>query len=89
MINISSRLAAVAIASLFFAGSALAQTTAPAAAPSATAPAKKAEKPRTAESLACSKEADEKNVHGKARKKFMSQCKKDAMAKGGASDAKK
>ena len=88
MMKISSRLAAVAIASLFFAGSALAQGTAPAAAPAA-APAKKAEKPRTAESLACSKEADEKNLHGKDRKKFMSQCKKEAKAKGGASDAKK
>jgi psiF repeat-containing protein len=88
MMNISSRLAAVAIASLFFAGSALAQGTAPAAAPAATT-AKKAEKPRTAESLACSKEADEKGLHGKDRKKFMSQCKKDAKAKGGASDMKK
>jgi hypothetical protein len=88
MMKISSRLAAVAIASLFFAGSALAQGTAPAAAPAATT-AKKAEKPRTAESLACSKEADEKGLHGKDRKKFMSQCKKDAKAKGGASDAKK
>jgi invasion protein IalB len=90
MMKISSRLAIVAIASLFFAGSALAQTAAPAAAPAATAPAKKAEKPRSAESLACSKEADDKNIHGKDRKKFMSQCKKDAKAKaGGASDTKK
>ena len=89
MIKISSRLAAVAIASLFFAGAALAQGTAPAAAPAAAAPAKKAEKPRSPESLACSKEADDKNMHGKDRKKFMSQCKKDAKAKGGATDAKK
>ena len=89
MIKISSRLTAVAVASLFFAGSALAQTAAPAAAPTATAPAKKAEKPRSPESLACSKEADDKNIHGKDRKKFMSQCKKDAKAKGGATDAKK
>jgi invasion protein IalB len=90
MINISRRIAAAALASLFFAGSALAQTTAPAAAPAATTPAKKAEKPRTPESLACSKEADDKNIHGKDRKKFMSQCKKDAKAKaGGATDAKK
>jgi hypothetical protein len=88
MMNISSRLAAIVVASLFFAGSALAQGTAPAAAPAATT-AKKAEKPRTPESLACSKEADDKGLHGKDRKKFMSQCKKDAKAKGGASDAKK
>ena len=90
MMNISSRIAAVAIASLFFAGSALAQTAAPAAAPAAT-PAKKAEKPRSPESLACSKEADDKALHGKDRKKFMSQCKKDAKAKAApaATDAKK
>jgi hypothetical protein len=88
MMNVSSRLAAVAIASLFFAGSALAQTAAPAAAP-ATTTAKKAEKPRTSESLECSKEADAKGLHGKDRKKFMSQCKKEAKAKGGATDAKK
>jgi hypothetical protein len=89
MMKIPSRLAIVAVASLFFAGSALAQTAAPAAAPAATAPAKKAEKPRSPESMACSKEADDKNIHGKDRKKFMSQCKKDAKAKGGATDAKK
>ena len=91
MMKISSRLAAVAVASLFFAGSALAQGTAPAAAPAPTAPAKKAEKPRTPESLACSKEADDKGLHGKDRKKFMSQCKKDAKAKAApaATDAKK
>ena len=80
MMKISSRLAVVAVASLFFAGSALAQGTAPAAAPAATAPAKKAEKPRSPELLACSKEADDKNIHGKDRKKFMSQCKKEAKA---------
>jgi len=89
MMKISSRAALVAVVSLLFAGSALAQTAAPAAAPAATAPAKKAEKPRTAESLACSKDADEKGLHGKDRKKFMSQCKKEAKAKGGAADAKK
>lgn len=31
---------------------------------------------RTAKSLDCSKQADAKNVHGKARKSFMSSCKK-------------
>ena len=89
MMNISSRLAAVAIASLFFAGSALAQTTAPAA-PAAAAPAKKAEKPHSPESIACSKQADGKGLHGKDRKKFRSECMKEAKgAKGGATDAKK
>ena len=90
MIKISSRLAAVAIASLFFAGAALAQGTAPAAAPAATAPAKKAEKPHSPESIACSKQADDKGLHGKDRKKFRSECIKEAKgAKGGAADAKK
>jgi len=45
---------------------------------------KKAEKPRTAASLECSKEADTKGIHGKERHKFMSECKKaakDAAAK--------
>jgi hypothetical protein len=89
MMKISSRAAVVAIASLFFAGSALAQGTAPAAAPADTT-AKKVEKPRSAESLECSKQADAKGLHGKDRKKFRSECMKEAKgAKGGASDAKK
>jgi hypothetical protein len=82
--TIASRAAATAIASLFLISSAFAQTTTPATpAPAAKmAPAeKKAAKPRSAESLECSKEADAKGVHGKDRKKFMSDCKKAAMAK--------
>ena len=75
MMTISSRAAALAVASLFLAGPAFAQTTAPAAAPSAKTE-KKMEKPRTAASLECSKEADAKSMHGKERKKFMSECKK-------------
>ncbi len=81
MMTIPSRVAAAAFASLFLIGSAFAQTTAPATpAPAAkAAPAeKKAQKPRTPESLECSKEADAKGVHGKERKKFMSECKKAA-----------
>ena len=87
MMTISSRVAATAFASLFLISSAFAQTTAPATPAPATkmAPAeKKAEKPRSAESLQCSKDADAKSLHGKDRKKFMSECKKaakDAMAK--------
>jgi hypothetical protein len=42
---------------------------------------KKTVKPRTAASLECSKEADGKSLHGKERKKFMSECKKTAAAK--------
>jgi hypothetical protein len=85
MMTLSSRAAATALASLLLMSPAFAQTAAPTtSAPMATpapkmAPAaKKAEKPRTAASLECSKEADGKSLHGKARKKFMSECKKTA-----------
>ena len=88
MMTISSRVAATAFASLLLVGSAFAQTTAPATpAPAATpaakmAPAeKKAEKPRTAASLECSKQADAKGLHGKERKKFRSECRKAAADK--------
>jgi psiF repeat len=84
MMTISSRAAATAVASLLLISSAFAQTAAPATPAPATkaAPAeKKAEKPRTAASLECSKEADGKSLHGKERKKFMSECKKTAANK--------
>ena len=42
------------------------------------APAKKMEKPHSAASVECSKEADAKGLHGKARKKFRSECKAKA-----------
>jgi hypothetical protein len=78
MMTLSSRVAATAIASLFLMGSAFAETPAPAAAaPAATA---KSEKPRSAASLECSKEADTQGIHGKKRHKFMSKCKHDAKA---------
>jgi len=82
MMTISSRVAATAFASLLLMSSAFAQTTTPAtpapAAKAAPAAEKKAEKPRSAASLECSKEANTKGVHGKDRKKFMSECKKTA-----------
>jgi hypothetical protein len=95
MMTFSARAAATAVASLLLMSSAFAQTTTPATpAPAAkTAPApkaaaekaapaeKKAEKPRTAASLQCSKDADAKGIHGKERKKFMSECKKTAADK--------
>ena len=96
MMTISSRAVATAFASLLLMSSAFAQTTTPATpAPAAkTAPApkaapaekaapadKKAEKPRSAASLQCSKDADAKSLHGKERKKFMSECKKAAADK--------
>jgi hypothetical protein len=87
MMTFSARAAATAVASLFLLSSAFAQTTTPAAPAAKTAPAPKmatekmAEKPRTAASLQCSKDADAKGVHGKERKKFMSECKKAASDK--------
>jgi hypothetical protein len=86
MIRLSSRAAVIAIASLLLVGPAFAQTTTPAPAAKTdtkAAPAeKKAAAPRTAASLQCSKDADAKSLHGKERKKFMSECKKEAKAKG-------
>jgi psiF repeat len=83
MMTLSSRVATTAFASLLLIGSAFAQTTPPAssapAAKAATAE-KKVAKPRTAASLECSKEANAKGVHGKDRKKFMSDCKKKGAA---------
>jgi psiF repeat len=88
MITISSRAAGLALAaSLLLAGSAFAQTTttpAPGASPAPAAAEKKAEKPRSAASLECSKEADAKGLHGKERKKFRSECKKQAKDAGAA-----
>jgi hypothetical protein len=86
MMTISSRVAATAFASLLlFASPVLAQTAAaPAAKSDTAAPAatdKKTAKPHTAASLECSKEADAKGLHGKERKKFRSDCKKEAADK--------
>jgi psiF repeat len=89
MTTISSRAVAAAFASLLLMSTAFAQTAAPAksdtpaAAPAPAAdPAtadKKAQKPRSAASLECSKEADAKGLHGKKdRKPFMSECKRAA-----------
>ena len=58
-----------AVASFICAGAALAQTTKP------------AEKPRSAASLECSKQANEKGLHGKARRSFRSKCIKDMKSK--------
>jgi hypothetical protein len=80
--TISSRVAAALGASLLlFATPVFAQTTAAPAAKSDAAPAAKTSKPRTAESVECSKEADAKGLHGKERKKFRSECKKAAKDK--------
>src|SRR5262249_57939777 len=58
--------------------------TPPANAPAAskTSPtAKPPEKPRTAESIECSKQADAKGLHGKERQTFRSKCMKDLKKK--------
>ncbi|MCA6124397.1 phosphate starvation-inducible protein PsiF [Bradyrhizobium sp. WSM 1704] len=92
MTKISSLATATALASVLLMGGAFAQTTAPAAKDAAPktettkadtkAPAEK--KQRSAESLECSKEADAKGLHGKERKKFRSECKKQKAAGGAA-----
>ena len=78
MMTLSSRVAATAIASLFLMGSAFAQTPAPAT------PAAKPPVAHSAASLECSKEADAQGLHGKARKKFRSECKHKAKEGGAA-----
>ena len=76
--TLSSRVAATAIASLFLMGSAFAETPAPAT------PAPKAPVVHSAASVECSKEADAKGLHGKERKKFRSECKRQAKSGGAA-----
>ena len=66
-------LAAAGTLALLSGGVAHAQSAATAEKPAAAAKAKPV---RTAKSLECSKQADEKGLHGKERKKFRSQCKK-------------
>jgi len=82
MSKIHSLVTATAIASLLLMGAVSAQTAAPAKTETpkteAKAPAaKKGEKPRTPGSLECSRQADEKGLKGKERKKFRSACKKE------------
>ncbi len=72
---------AFGFAAAILTGAAFAQTPAPASpAPTATAPSPSAagagKHAQSAHSLECSKEADAKGLHGKARKKFREECKK-------------
>jgi hypothetical protein len=85
MMTLSSRAAATAFATLLLMSSAFAQTPATPApgatpAPAATAAPKEKKAPvaHTAASLECSKEADEKGLKGKERKKFRNECKRAA-----------
>ena len=72
----------VAIISLLSANVVIAQTPAnPPAASKTTPTAKPPEKPRTAESIECSKQADAKGLHGKERQAFRSKCMKDLKKK--------
>jgi len=88
---LKSLVTAAAATLILGAGAATAQTTAPAAKPTAAAPATakpakakvskaKAPKARSAESIACSAEADAKGLKGKDRKKFRNACLKKAKA---------
>ena len=82
--TIASRVAVAAVASLLLTGAAFAQTAPAAKTDTKTdtmAPTDKMAKPRTAESVECSKEADAKGLKGKERKKFRSECKKEAADK--------
>jgi psiF repeat len=69
------RMLLAAVSTIALLGTGVAHAQAAKEKPAATAP-KKAQAPRTAKSLECSKEADGKSLHGKARKKFMRTCKK-------------
>ena len=81
----TSRLTLIATLALSLsAGGAFAQAVAPATTSATPAMAgaagaapmmKKGQKPRTAQSLECSKKADAANVHGKPRSAFMRKCK--------------
>ena len=79
------RMLAACLAASLMVPSAFAQTTAPAAkAPAATKTVPKttpSTKVRSAESIECSKQADAKGLHGKARKTFRSKCLKDLKKK--------
>ena len=76
--TMSSRVIAIVAASLLLGGTAFAQTMAPAPTSKMAPATKKVQKPHTAASLECSKEADAKGLHGKERKKFRSECKAKA-----------
>jgi hypothetical protein len=64
---------------MFVAGPVLADDAATAPKPAATTMAKPDAAAKAAKSQECSKEADAKNLHGKARKEFREKCKKGEM----------
>lgn len=74
--TIKMLLAAVGTLAMLSTGAAYAQAPAKAQPAAASTANKKAQAPRTAKSLECSKQADAQSLHGKPRKKFMSKCKR-------------
>jgi invasion protein IalB len=79
MMTISSRAAGLALAaSLLLAGPAFAQSTTPAPGSTPAPAAASDKKQHSAASIECSKQADAKGLHGKDRKKFRAECKKQA-----------
>ena len=68
---------ATVVAALLLVGSAFAQSTTPAPSTKASPAATRAPVVHSAVSLQCSKEADARGLHGKARKKFRAACKRN------------
>lgn len=58
-----------------------------AATPTASFAATSKSKTKTPESIECSKQADAKSLHGKERKKFRAQCKKELKGKSSAASS--
>ncbi len=76
--KLSNTISLSVIAMLIGSGIALAQTPSPSPAPSASpAPAAGADAEKKAVSKACSDQANAKGLHGKERKTFRSDCKKN------------
>ncbi len=63
-------------------GTGFAQTTTPSAPSKSDSTKSTAAKPRSATSLECSKRADAQKLHGKERRKFRADCKKELSKKG-------
>ncbi|MCA6105979.1 PsiF family protein [Bradyrhizobium cenepequi] len=90
MPKLSSLATTTALAAFLLTGTGFAQTTTPAPKDTAktetktemkAAPTPEEKKARSAASLECSKQADAKGLHGKERKKFRRECRKEAADK--------
>lgn len=88
MLSVSCRAIAIIAVSLFLTGAVSAQTTTPSTSqppktvttqtPRAATDATKAAPARSAVSQECSRQADAKGLHGKDRKHFRSECKRNS-----------